>query len=68
MKIIQEGNPARLKQTHRFKCFNCGCVFEADNDEYTVDHDDYMPLSHMGCPCCGTICSGTLVKGENTHA
>lgn len=38
MKIIQHGDPKKLKElaaTKTFRCASCGCVFEADWNEYT---------------------------------
>lgn len=39
MKIIKQGKTeeelkAILNETKRFECGTCGCVFEADKDEY----------------------------------
>ena len=30
MKIIQDGNLDKIKETIRFACKRCGCVFEAE--------------------------------------
>lgn len=68
MKIIKHGNLGVLKNICRFQCYKCGCIFEADDNEYIpllARNEEYYS---MGCPYCGAICSGTLVKGENTHA
>lgn len=38
MKIIQHGRPETvLNPIKRFKCVFCGCVFEAEKDEYQSD-------------------------------
>lgn len=57
MNIIKDGNrelaEKKKKQTKRFKCTMCGCVFEADKGEYTnsgYECDDYY---YAICPCCG---------------
>ena len=34
MKIIKNGDMQKLKMTKHFSCKKCGCVFEADKDEY----------------------------------
>lgn len=36
MKIIEHGKKQKppVKATKRFKCIQCGCVFEADDGEY----------------------------------
>ena len=56
MKIIKDGKiPSRIK---KFKCDNCGCIFEAELGEYIsssqmeVMHDD-LPGWKCKCPCCG---------------
>lgn len=36
MKIIKSGDLRKFKETKRFTCKHCGCVFEADNTEYTI--------------------------------
>ena len=36
MKIIKDGNLRKFKETKRFTCKYCDCVFEADNTEYKV--------------------------------
>lgn len=35
MKIIKKGNLELLRRPLIFHCSTCGCVFEADNTEYT---------------------------------
>lgn len=52
MKIIKEGRKA-----HRFKCSNCGCIFEADRDEFSVErfyaNDDPAWITYKAeCPWC----------------
>ena len=34
MKIIKEGDLNKLKKIKRFECKECGCIFEADKNEY----------------------------------
>ena len=50
MRIIKNGNLEKPKQIKRFKCDNCGCVFEAEKGEYK-----YMLLPRndviYGCEC-----------------
>ena len=44
IKIIQNGDLHRLKQTIEFTCKACGCVFEADKEDYTYQYsqrEDY---------------------------
>lgn len=56
IKILRKGDPERLKRTIRFGCKICGCVFEADQDEYKRQY--YSQREAFGgheikCPCCG---------------
>lgn len=55
MKIIKHGSP--LLTTKRFKCDMCGCVFEADKDEYKVGFWRNETLYSCQCPECGDTCS-----------
>ena len=38
IKIIKPGKPGEIK---RFTCSRCGCVFEADRDDYEKRRDDF---------------------------
>lgn len=54
MKIIRPGLPKeelerRLKETKRFECEKCGCIFEADKGEYT--HTTQYNETHYYCKC-----------------
>ena len=54
MKIIQEGDKAKLVKARRFTCRACGCVFEANETEYTVGNDYRNgALYSCQCPTCG---------------
>jgi len=33
MKIIKEGDRARVSPTYRFECCACGCIFECEAEE-----------------------------------
>ena len=57
IKIIKEGS---LKLIRKFYCQYCGCIFEADDDSYSID--TIYPtlytaetLLKINCPCCGTL-------------
>lgn len=53
MKIIKDGNLRKFKETKRFTCKYCDCIFEADNTEYTVHQDQVQgPWLDVHCPCC----------------
>lgn len=54
MKIIKQGKTeeelkAILKETRRFECGKCGCIFEADKGEYT--HTTQYNETHYYCKC-----------------
>lgn len=57
MKIIKQG----IEQTKakRFECAKCGCIFEANKDEYRFTdvigqlHDN-LPAYYCRCPNCRT--------------
>lgn len=53
MNIIKEGRKdiadARRKQTKRFECLCCGCIFEADKGEY--DHTYFRNEDQYSCKC-----------------
>lgn len=58
MKIIKEGKTKEeleriLKNTKRFECKTCGCIFEADDDEYKWDTDYIYSTLYCKCPNCG---------------
>lgn len=52
MRIIKQGSESYMKKPKTFTCKNCGCVCEADKDEYKVcDNDEYC--CYIKCPFCG---------------
>ncbi len=57
MKIIKEGKTKEelekiLKNTKRFECRTCGCIFEADDDEYEFEEDRIRTTYYCSCPNC----------------
>ena len=50
MEIIKQGDISKLKQTKKFECRWCGCVFLADNDEYKYSDSQYNK-SYYQCVC-----------------
>lgn len=53
MKIIKHGKPPKVKSTvKRFKCENCGCVFEADRGEYRCSSQYNEYYFYCECPEC----------------
>lgn len=57
MFIIKDGDreiaEKKKKQTRRFECRMCGCVFEADKGEYRgEDGFDFRYYYYAKCPCC----------------
>lgn len=65
MKIIKEGDPKkRANVVRRFECKNCGCVFEANENEYEVEEWCLTGLdggkiitirTSSTCPLCGEM-------------
>jgi rubredoxin len=58
MKIIKEGKTKEelekiLKNTKRFECKTCGCIFEANDGEYKWDTDWVYTTRYCKCPNCG---------------
>lgn len=57
MKIIKAGDLSRVHRVLRFDCQKCGCVFEANENEYEKAdcwaqmHDNEE--AYCKCPCCG---------------
>lgn len=55
MKIIKEGNLNKLKKIKRFECEECGCIFEAEKDEYKWGSQYNEEYYYCACPCCNQI-------------
>lgn len=58
MKILKEGKTKEeleriLKHTECFECKTCGCIFEADDDEYEYEEDWIYSTYYCICPNCG---------------
>ena len=54
IKIIK---PGKKPETFRFECPHCGCVFEADKDDYEKRRDDFRMELYVlaACPCCDSF-------------
>lgn len=64
IKVVKEGDPNRLKASKRFQCDECGCVFEADKDEYQSDMQYNTMYFYCECPCCGKTARPILMREE----
>ena len=53
MKIIQQGDLKRLDKTLRFTCNACGCVWDANANEYRLEWDRNSQYPVCECPTCG---------------
>ena len=68
MKIIKKCNRKlarrKIKQTKRFECETCGCIFEADKGEYLVR--DYLcdAMCYAECPCCGSCADEAKMESD----
>lgn len=52
MKIIRQGDPDRLHKVKRFMCRECGCIFEADKEEYKTGNQYNESYVWCECPYC----------------
>ena len=70
MKIVKEGRIPE-KTTKVFKCENCGCEFEASEDEY-FENDNTIasaflsqPIySYANCPICHKMCTNIRFSND----
>ncbi len=65
INILRNG----ASKTLEFKCSTCGCVFEANIDNYVLSGEEiiresydgahrivtYAPYTMSKCPCCGRV-------------
>lgn len=66
MKIIQHGRPKSVFIVKRFKCSNCGCVFEADKGEYKVGSHYNETYYYCPCPDCGKSANEVALRGADS--
>lgn len=65
VKILQQGEiPEYMQTVKRFKCFTCGCVFEADKDEYKTDFQYNELFYSSKCPCCGKTVNSVPMRSD----
>lgn len=48
--IIKPGKPQ--DETRRFICLHCGCVFDADREDYVIHFSRNEHVATAICPCC----------------
>lgn len=54
IKIIVRGKKMDKEHIRRFTCGRCGCVFEADGNDYRTERDPFNDLYYSTCcPNCG---------------
>jgi RNase P subunit RPR2 len=53
MKIIKHGDLKRLDTVRRFTCSACGCVWDANKNEYRVEFGLNESVTVCECPTCG---------------
>jgi len=64
MKIIQNGNPKLVfSATKRFHCGSCGCLFEAEKDEYITGSQYNDIFYQCKCPGCGKTANEMRMRG-----
>lgn len=60
MKIIINGDETKAKRIKRFQCRCCGCLFEAEQDDYLTTHEVAYTTTksetkyRCRCPVCKT--------------
>lgn len=65
MKIIQPGDLRRLDKTLRFTCTMCGCVWDANANEYRIECNRNESMTVCECPTCGkTTGNGKRIATE----
>ena len=53
IKIIKPGKLKNPKDTRRFLCLNCGCVFDADRGDYEANDNRFNETEYWAsCPTC----------------
>ena len=56
MTILEPGiitkSEVPVTQFKRFRCSKCGCLFEADNTEYTIATTTLLSFCVCECPFC----------------
>lgn len=63
MKIIKEGDKQKLLRIKKFECFACGCIVEADKNEYFMS-DEFSSSSYTcNCPTCGGRMREIVMRG-----
>ena len=60
MKILKPGDLSLIKRTKRFECRNCGCIFQADKDEYKINHQYNEEYAYCQCPFCHKTVYGEM--------
>ena len=69
MRILKNGDQAAGRPVVRFGCKKCGCLYEAERHEYTIENDRKQGYCYRArCPCCGEFATGgKLVEYERGH-
>lgn len=52
LHIVREGNKELLYKIRTFECDECGCIFEANKDEYKYGEQYNETYYYCVCPCC----------------
>lgn len=66
MRIIQHGDPNRLKKIKRFECGQCGCIFEAESTEYKHEFSQREMCGWYEAHC--PTCHSTVTLSDETDA
>ena len=52
MKILKEGSLNKINKIKRFECNKCGCLFEANKNEYKISSQYNQEYVYCECPFC----------------
>lgn len=52
MKVIKSGDIERTKKIKTFECEKCGCVFQANKNEYKTGEQYNEVYYYCKCPTC----------------
>lgn len=60
MNILRKGDINKINRIKRFNCKNCGCLFEANKDEYRVGSQYNEEYYYCKCPFCHEFVYGEI--------
>lgn len=64
VRIIKPGDKTRLDPVYQFRCFDCGCEFEANRSDTRTDPHDAGSVLYISCPTCKRECWFNLIGSD----